>query len=155
MKIRIFSISKVRQSFILEGEEEYLQRLKSIAAIERVELSVDAPSSLPEQEIMKREARAAIAKFRKDEYVIVLDETGKELTSRTFAAMLDQRMQRGQQGIAFVIGGAFGTDPELKKRADAVISLSRLTFPYQLTRLILVEQLYRAFSILKGIPYHK
>ena len=155
MKIRILSPSRTKQSFILQGEEEYLKRLRSFAQIERIEIPVSAPSSLPERDVMKMERDAISSRVRKDEFLIVLDEKGKELTSPAFASFLDRRMQSGDSRLAFIIGGAFGIDPALKKSADFTLSLSTLTFPYQLTRLILIEQLYRAFSILKGIPYHK
>ena len=155
MKIRILSPSKVRQSFILEGEQEYLKRLKREADIERVEIEVSVPSSLPEPDAMKREAEALLGRIRDDEMLIVLDERGRQMSSPELAALLDERMRGGQSKFCFVIGGAYGLDESVRKRASVVLSLSKLTFPYQLTRLILIEQLYRALSIIRGQPYHK
>lgn len=155
MKIRIISPSKVRQPFIIEGENEYIKRLTPYAQIERVELAVTASSALPPSEVMKQEAGALMARIDKTEVLIALDEHGKEMSSRDFSAWLESESSSGHSRYCFIIGGAHGLDDQIKKKSSLVLSLSRLTYPYQLTRLVLIEQLYRAITMIKGIPYHK
>ena len=156
MKLRIISALKVRQKFVLDGEAEYLKRMKKLGDIELVEIgSKDSSSSIPAAELMKKEAQAFSTRIKEGDFVVALDEHGKEMTSHEFAALLQEQMNRATPAVSFILGGAFGIDPDLKKRARLTISLSRLTFPYQLCRLVLVEQIYRAFTIIRGIPYHK
>ncbi|NMC62554.1 MAG: 23S rRNA (pseudouridine(1915)-N(3))-methyltransferase RlmH [SAR324 cluster bacterium] len=155
MKIRILSVSKTKQGFIEDGEEEYLKRIRSFASIERIEIGVASSSSLSQTELLSKEAQQLLSKIRKDEFLIVLDEHGKEFNSKQFASYLYDKQKEGVSKFCFVIGGAYGLDKKIKEKAKIMLSLSRLTFPYQLTRLILIEQLYRAFSIIAGNPYHK
>lgn len=155
MRISVISVGKIKQKFVKEGEREYLERLQSEHKIELIELGVDHPASLPEVEIKSKEAKQLLASVKDNQVVITLDENGETMTSQEFAAFLGAKMNQGQPNIAFIIGGAYGLDPSVKKRAEKSISLSRMTFTYQMSRLILVEQLYRASMILKGSPYHK
>lgn len=156
MRIAIISVGKVRQHFIQEGELEYLKRLKGTPlAPSFVELGLDAPESMSPAEIKEREALELLKKLDSFDYVIVLDERGKQLSSKDFAGHLDQQMQRGVRSLAFVIGGSFGLSEKIRQRANYVLSLSELTLPHQLTRLVLVEQMYRAHTIMRGISYHK
>ncbi len=155
IKIRIISAGKTRQKHLAQGEEDYIRRTSSFMKIDRLELGMEAASSLSESEAKKREGAAILDKLKPDEFVIVLDEQGVEMSSRKLAAFFEDKTQRGISAFCFIIGGACGLDESVKKRAGLILSLSRLTFPYQLTRLILIEQLYRAFTIMKGIRYHK
>lgn len=155
MKISVLSVSRVKQRFIREGEEEYLARLKGQYKLELVELGMDHPASLPEAEVKQREAKRLLGMLKDTQWIVALDERGDTLTSSEFSALLDSKMTQGTSQMVFIIGGAYGLDDSVKKRADRLISLSRMTFTYQMTRLILIEQLYRACTILKGSPYHK
>jgi len=155
MKIRILSVSKIREDFIRKGEDEYLKRLKSFVQLERIEIGADFSSSLSETQILAKEAELILSKLKKDEFLIILDENGKDFTSHEFASYLDDKMLHGVSNFCFVIGGAFGLDKTVKKEAGLLLSLSHMTFPYQISHLLLIEQLYRAFTVIKGIPYHK
>jgi 23S rRNA (pseudouridine1915-N3)-methyltransferase len=153
MRIKIISVGKIKQSFVHEGEQEYLTRMKSFAQLSLLE--VPTSTELPETQMKQAEAAAVLGKIESSDYFVVLDERGKQLSSKDFAALLQNQMNQGTSNFCFAIGGASGWDESVRKEADLVLSLSAMTFPYQMTRLILVEQLYRAMTILKGIPYHK
>ncbi len=155
MKITILSVGRVRQSFVREGEQEYLKRLKGAMPVELVELGLEAPESLGPQQVQEREAKELLKKLDAFEYVVVLDERGKTPNSHQFCDLLQKRMNAGTRSLVFVIGGAFGFSNAIRERADHVVSLSALTFPHQITRLILIEQLYRSHTLMKGISYHK
>ena len=152
-RIKILSVGKIKQDFVLAGEQEYLTRLKSFADIRLVE--VPAQSEHPEAAMKELEAKAALSKIDQGEYLIVLDERGKSRTSPEFAEWLQGLLNQGRSQICFAIGGSFGWEQSIKEKAQAVISLAPMTFTYQMTRLILIEQIYRAMTILKGIAYHK
>lgn len=156
MKISVFNVGKVRQSFIKDGEQEYLKRLQSTPlALSLVELGLDAPDSLTPAEVQEREATELLKRLETFDYVVVLDERGKRLSSKGFAALIDKQLVSGTRSIAFAIGGAFGFSEKVRQRASYVLSLSDMTFPHQLSRLVLVEQIYRAYTLLQGIAYHK
>jgi 23S rRNA (pseudouridine1915-N3)-methyltransferase len=106
-------------------------------------------------EVQEREALELLRKLDSFDYVFALDERGKQLSSKDFARQLEKQMQTGVRSLAFVIGGAFGLSEKIRQRANYVLSLSELTLPHQLTRLVLVEQLYRAHTIMRGVSYHK
>jgi len=156
MRITVISVGKVRQQFIQEGEQEYLKRLRgSPLAITLVELGLEAPESMSPSEVQEREAVELLKKLDSFDYVIVLDERGKQLSSKDFTRQIEKQMQTGVRSLAFVIGGAFGLSERIRHRASYVLSLSELTLPHQMTRLMLVEQIYRAHTIMRGISYHK
>ncbi|NDC38307.1 MAG: 23S rRNA (pseudouridine(1915)-N(3))-methyltransferase RlmH [Proteobacteria bacterium] len=153
MDFKILTCAKIRQQFVLEGEAEYLKRLKPWAKVRMEEVEVS--SKLPEAELKRKEADAVLSRIERGEFFIALDERGKELSSEQLARFIESKMQSGHSRFVFGVGGAAGWDESVRTAAGFVLSLSKLTFPYQLTRLILVEQLYRALSIIKGQPYHK
>jgi 23S rRNA (pseudouridine1915-N3)-methyltransferase len=155
MKLVILSVGKVRQSFIREGEAEYLQRIKGSFQLEVAELGLDAPDSLSPEEVKEREAKEILKKLNAFDFVIALDERGKRLTSEKFAELLGTRMTSGTRSVCILIGGAYGFAESVRQQADYVLSLSDLTLPHQLARLVVVEQCYRAFTMMKGIRYHK
>jgi 23S rRNA (pseudouridine1915-N3)-methyltransferase len=156
MKVTILNVGKVRQHFIQEGEQEYLKRLRGTPlAITLVELGLEAPESLSAAEVQEREAVEVLKKLEAFDFVIVLDERGKQSSSKEFAVLIDKQMQVGVRSLAFVIGGAHGFSEKIRQRANYVLSLSLLTMPHQLTRLVLVEQIYRVHTIMRGISYHK
>ena len=139
-RIRILAVGKVRKSWVQEGVSLYLKRLPGLVVTELRDST------------MAKEAEAIAAALRPDERLVLLTEEGTTYTSVAFAQQL---RDSGSQRLAFVIGGAEGLDPALKARANWRLSLSPMTFPHELARLLLLEQLYRASSILQGGPYHK
>ncbi len=139
-RIRILAVGKVRKSWVQEGVSLYLKRLPGLVVTELRDST------------MAKEAEAIAAALRPDERLALLTEEGTTYTSVAFAQQL---RDSGSQRLAFVIGGAEGLDPALKARASWRLSLSPMTFPHELARLLLLEQLYRASSILQGGPYHK
>lgn len=155
MRIVVLSVGRIRQRFVREGEAEYLQRIRGCFSVELVELGLDAPESLSPAEVQSREGEEVLKRVSSYDHVVVLDERGKSMTSPQFGEFLQMRMNAGTKSICFVIGGAFGFSEKVRQRANSILSLSSLTFPHQMTRLILVEQLYRAFTLMKGISYHK
>ncbi len=155
MKIKILTMGKLRQDFIKKGEEEYLQRLRSWIQLDIRELPNERFSGLPESVLKEKEAALLFENVSPTDFLIVLDEHGKTFDSKAFSGIIEKRMQQGHGHTIFAIGGPFGWDPLVTERAGLVVSLSALTFPYQLTRLILIEQLYRALTLIKRIPYHK
>ena len=153
LTVRIFSIGKIKQKFVLEGEKEYLTRIKSPFRVELIEIPSDTKGS-PE-EIMKREAEALRLKVGPREKLFLLCEDGKQFTSHTFSALIEKDMTEGVSNMSLAIGGAYGWDKQFRKEASFTLSLSPMTFPFQMTRLILIEQLYRAHTLINNIPYHK
>jgi 23S rRNA (pseudouridine1915-N3)-methyltransferase len=143
-RIRILAVGKVRKGWVREGVELYRKRLPGLAI---VELRDAGP---------EREAAAIRAELRRDEQLVVLSEEGQTLGSRALASRLAQLQSGGEASrLAFAIGGADGLAPALRSEASWRLSLSPLTFPHELARLLLLEQLYRAQSILQGSPYHR
>ncbi|PKR77404.1 23S rRNA (pseudouridine(1915)-N(3))-methyltransferase RlmH [Halalkalibacillus sediminis] len=159
MNITIISVGKLKEKYLKQGIDEYLKRLKSYAKVKIEEIPDEqAPDHLSEadEEIIKnKEGEKILTKLSTDTYVITLEIEGKMLTSEKFAAKLDELATYGKSKIAFVIGGSLGLSEEVKKRSDLVVSFSKMTYPHQLMRLILLEQVYRAFRINRGEPYHK
>ena len=158
MKIKIYVIGKSK-SFYEMGSEEYIKRLSSYAQIEVVELKDESlPDNPHESEIKKakdNEGKRVLTKLSDKEYLIALDLNKKELSSEEFAKYISNKLESNGSKISFVIGGSYGLSDELKARVNDSVSLSTLTFPHQLARLILLEQLFRAFKILNNETYHK
>lgn len=153
MTIRVIMVGKTSQPYVREGLEVYLGRLVHYARVEWNELP-DSRTRNTAADTLRLEAELILGRIRKEENVILLDEAGESLSSRQFAQWLQKRMNSGIRSLVLVVGGAHGFDPELKRRADGMLSLSSMTFPHDLVRLVLAEQLYRAFTILKGEQYH-
>ncbi|KYD21139.1 23S rRNA (pseudouridine(1915)-N(3))-methyltransferase RlmH [Parageobacillus toebii] len=159
MHIHIISVGKLKEKYLMQGIEEYKKRLSSYAKVDIIEVPDEkAPEHLSEQEmeqIKQREGERILAKIPNDAYVIALAIEGKMKSSEQFAASLDKLATYGKSKIAFIIGGSLGLSKQVMQRADEALSFSKMTFPHQLMRLILLEQIYRAFRINRGEPYHK
>ena len=159
MNISIISVGKLKEKYLKSGIEEYTKRLGSYTKINEIEVADEkAPEQLSEADmeiVKKKEAERIMAKISPDAYVIALAIDGKMKTSEQLAKDIQSLMTYGRSKIVFVIGGSLGLHDEVLKRADEKLSFSKMTFPHQLMRLILVEQVYRAFRIMKGEPYHK
>ena len=158
MTIKIYAIGKIKD-FYKSGVDEYIKRLSGYVKIEVVELKDDSISDKPSiSEITKakdNEGKRVLSLLKNNEYLIGLDLNKKEYDSEGFAKYLSEKLVDNGASISFVIGGSYGLSDELKNRLNSSITLSKLTFPHQLARLILLEQIYRAFKILNNETYHK
>ncbi len=159
MKIKIYAIGHLKEAYLKQGINEYLERLKPYTQVEIIEVndeSIVQNPSLKEIEIAKdKEGQKILKLLKNDEYVIGLDLVKKQPTSPEFAKYLEDKFVLGGSNISFVIGGSYGLSEELKKRCQDRIGLSNMTFLHQMTRLILLEQIYRAFKINRNEVYHK
>jgi len=154
VKIFVICIGKTHSSFLKEGIGIYLDRLKHYTKLEYLELP-DVPSKGLLADVLKqKEGEIILKNIRNDDYLLLLDEKGEEYSSREFSVLLQKRMNSGVKQLVLVIGGAFGFSKEVYQRADGKISFSRMTFSHEMIRLLLVEQLYRGYTILKGEGYH-
>ncbi len=155
MKITLLFIGKTDQEYLREGMREYLKRLKRHASIQVVEVPVQKKwNRLPENTRKDMEAEAIIKHHAKHDLCVLLDERGKQFNSPGFAKYLAGLMNRATRSVLFVVGGPYGFSDKLESLPHEKMSLSPMTFSHQMIRLFFVEQLYRAFSIIKGEPYH-
>ncbi len=159
MKITIVAVGKLKEKYLKQGIAEYTKRLGAYAKVEIIEVPDEkAPENMSEadQETVKRkEGERIVSKISQDAYVISLEIMGQMLTSEKFAEKLEKLMISGKSKIVFVIGGSLGLSQEVMDRSDYAMSFSKMTFPHQLMRLVLVEQVYRGYRIIRGEPYHK
>ena len=159
MKIKIVTVGKLKEKYLKDGIAEYSKRLSRFANLEMIELAdektPDRASDSENQKILELEGTRILSKIGDRDFVIVLAIEGKILSSEEFSKQLEQAPINGFSTLTFVIGGSLGLSPQIKKRANLSISFGRLTLPHQLMRLVLVEQIYRAFTIQQGSPYHK
>ncbi|MGP7818847.1 23S rRNA (pseudouridine(1915)-N(3))-methyltransferase RlmH [Niallia sp. 01092] len=159
MNISIITVGKLKEKYLKQGIEEYTKRLSSYSKIEIIEVPDEkAPEILSDAEmeqVKKKEGERILAKVAADAHVIALAIEGKQKSSEELADTLDKLATYGKSKVTFIIGGSLGLSDEVLKRADDKLSFSKMTFPHQLMRLILVEQVYRAFRINRGEPYHK
>ena len=152
MKLSILSVGKAHESYIKEGVEQFTKR---IAHYYPIDWQLIPPSKLTEPtQIKKAEAASILKSLAVTDVLILLDETGKMLSSPGLAKLIQQKANQSAQRVVFLIGGAYGVDEEIKKRANFTWSLSELVFPHMLVRLLLSEQVYRACSILANEKYH-
>ncbi len=155
MNIDLIVTGKTNVSYIMEGVAEYEKRLIRYIRFRIVVLpEVKNASSLTPNLLKQREAEAMLLKFQEYDRIILLDEKGKECTSEEFAVRLERMMSSGLRNVAFVVGGAYGFDECIYRVAQEKISISKMTFSHQMIRLLFIEQLYRAMTILRGEPYH-
>lgn len=155
MKIVLLQIGKTDRDYLVAGVDDFSKRVSRLAPFEIITVpDIKNRKSLNISEQIKKEGEAIRSKLSKGDYIILLDERGKSLSSIQFAETLDSLFQSSSKRIVFVIGGPYGLDQNLRKEADRILSLSKMTFSHQLVRLLFVEQLYRALSILGGLPYH-
>ena len=159
MKIRIIAIGKIKENYLKEGITNYLTKLKRYADVCICEVNDSPiPDNPNESEIEKAkstECERALKLIKPSDYLITLDLNKKEMDSEEFATYLDKALERSGANLTFIIGGSYGLSDEVKKRANDAISLSKMTFLHQMTRLILLEQIYRAFKINAHEIYHK
>ena len=153
MTIKIISPGKTKMSFISEGIQLYLKRLQHYLPVEYVEIKELKTQSNVEAQ-RKSENDLMLKQIKPTDFVVLLDEKGKEFSSIKFADWLQQAINKNPRAIVFVIGGAYGFDATMRERANTIITLSSLTFTHEFARLIFTEQLYRAMTILRNEGYH-
>lgn len=155
MKISLVCIGRTDDKYIKEGIDKYLKRLKHYISFQLVELSdIKNVKNMSEEQQREKEGELLMKQIRNPDFVVLLDEWGKEFRSVEFAVYLEQKMVSSCSHLVFMIGGPYGFADQIKERANFSLSLSRMTFSHQMIRLFFVEQLYRAFSIMRGEPYH-
>ena len=155
MNITFAVVGKTFDDYLKTGENIYLKRLKKYVKIEMIEVpQVKKPGGYKPSEQKKHEAKYLKKHIQKSDYIILLDESGEQYKSEQFAKKLQTLMNLGTKNLLFIAGGPYGFDDEIINKANTKLSLSRMTFSHQMLRLIFLEQLYRAFTIIKGEPYH-
>ncbi len=159
MKITVLAVGKIKEKFFVQALEEYAKRLGRYCTLEMIavedEPTPDHASEKQEKQILEREGERLLARLPREAYVIALAIRGKMLDSPGLAAFMEARALEGKSQLVFVIGGSLGLSEAVMERADYALSFSLMTFPHQLMRVILLEQIYRAFRITRGEPYHK
>lgn len=152
MRIRLILVGRSERGFVADGQNAYLERLSRTVPVEVVVLPEAGRGDAAYQR--RVESQRILETLRPGERVVVLDERGRSMGSEAFARQLGTWRDQGVRQVAFVIGGAYGMEDAVRERADLVLALSAMTFPHQLVRVLFAEQLYRAFAILQGSPYH-
>jgi 23S rRNA (pseudouridine1915-N3)-methyltransferase len=159
VNISIITVGKLKEKYLKQGIDEYLKRLSAYAKMDIIEVPDEkAPEELSDTEMIQvkqKEGERILAKIHPDAHVIALAIEGKMKSSEELAETIDKLATYGKSKIAFVIGGSLGLSQEVLQRADEKLSFSKMTFPHQLMKLVLLEQVYRAFRINRGEPYHK
>jgi 23S rRNA (pseudouridine1915-N3)-methyltransferase len=155
MKLQLIWVGKTRKAAIKTLTDEYLERLKNFARLEMIELRDRDDVGGDRDKILEKEAEEILKRSEAGGFLVVLDEKGQQMDSFQLADFLDRHRNIGTRQITFVIGGHFGLADTIKQRADLRLSLSRMTFTHELARVFLMEQVYRAFAILHGLPYQK
>ncbi|TSD67801.1 23S rRNA (pseudouridine(1915)-N(3))-methyltransferase RlmH [Inquilinus sp. KBS0705] len=155
MKITFITVGKTEDAYLKEGIEKYVKRLKHYTKLELAEIpELKNTKALTEEQQKTKEAELILKKVNRTDHLILLDENGVEFTSVQFANYINKRAVSSSANLVFVVGGPYGFDQSVYQRANDKLSLSRMTFSHQMVRLFFVEQLYRAYTIIKGEPYH-
>lgn len=159
MKITIVCVGKIKERFYRDALDEYAKRLSKYCKFEIIEVAdektPDKASPVEEEQIKEKEAARILSKIKPDAYVCTLEIAGKQLSSTELADWIEKSAIGGKSQICFVIGGSLGLHASVLARSDYALSFSKMTFPHQLMRVILSEQIYRAFRIINNEPYHK
>ena len=159
MKITLITVGKIKEKYLRDAVAEYSKRLSRYCKLEIIEVAdektPDQASKTVEENIRAKEGERILKYIRDDMYVITLEIGGRMLSSEEFAEKIETLGVQGKSSIAFVIGGSIGLGKEVLKRSDYALSFSKMTFPHQLMRVVLLEQVYRGYRIISGEPYHK
>ena len=159
MKIKIVTVGKLKEKYLKDGIAEYSKRISRFAKLEMIELAdektPDKASEIENQKILETEGARILSKIGERDFVLVLAIEGKTFSSEEFSKQLEEASIKGYSTLTFIIGGSLGLAASVKNRANLSVSFGRLTLPHQLMRLVLIEQIYRAFTIQQGSPYHK
>ena len=155
MKVKLICVGKTISKYLIEGENEYLQRLSHYNNVEKIEIpEIKNAKNLSKEQIKKTEGDLILKQIQSTDTVVLLDENGTAFSSVKFADFIQKKFNSGGKNLVFIIGGAYGFSDEIYAMANDKISLSKMTFSHQMVRLFFLEQLYRGFTILKGEPYH-
>ena len=158
MKVKIISVGKLKEKYLKDGISEYVKRLSRFAQVELIELvdekTPDNASEKENEQILSKEGQRILAKLSERDFVFAMAIEGKLISSEGLSETFERAMQQSST-LVFIIGGSLGLAPQVKKRANELISFGRITLPHQLMRLVLAEQIYRGFMIREGSPYHK
>lgn len=155
MKINLIVVGKTHKSFLTEGENEYLKRLRKYIQFEKIEIpDLKNAKKMTQTQIKEEEGRLILSKINPNGLVVLLDDKGKSYSSVEFSSWMQNQMNRGYKHLTFVVGGAYGFSSGVYQKANQKISLSKMTFSHQMVRLFFIEQLYRGFTILNNEPYH-
>lgn len=159
MNVRIIGVGKIKEKYIQQGIMEFEKRLKGYCNLEIIEVKDEkSPENLSDKEmeiVKQKEGERILSKIPQNSYVISLEITGKQLSSEDLSKMMEDLMVNGINDITFLIGGSLGLSKEISEKSHFKLSFSKMTFPHQLMRLILLEQIYRGFKIMNGETYHK
>jgi len=159
MKITLITVGKIKEQYLKDAIAEYQKRLGAYCKLEIVEVAdektPDNASEVVEEQIRSKEGERILKYIKDDAYVITLEINGKQLSSEELADKIQKLGVRGTSHIMFIIGGSIGLGKEVMKRSNFALSFSKMTFPHQLMRVILLEQVYRGYRIINGEPYHK
>ncbi|RHQ57785.1 23S rRNA (pseudouridine(1915)-N(3))-methyltransferase RlmH [Dorea sp. AF24-7LB] len=159
MKITIITVGKIKEKYLKDAIAEYSKRLSRYCKLEILEVAdektPDGASEIVEENIREKEGERTLKLIKEDAYVITLEISGKMLTSEELADRIETLGIQGKSHLVFVIGGSIGLGREVLRRSDYALSFSKMTFPHQLMRVILLEQIYRSYRIINGEPYHK
>lgn len=156
MKIKIIALGKIKEKFLKDGIDEFLKRLTPYANVEIIELTpVEIKNEHLTERALDEEGEKILSLIKPQSYVITMEINGKQFSSEEFAKRIDELTNEGQSEIIFIIGSSCGISQRVSARANLKMSMSKMTFLHQFARLILVEQIYRAFKIIKGETYHK
>ncbi|MBN1560019.1 23S rRNA (pseudouridine(1915)-N(3))-methyltransferase RlmH [candidate division KSB1 bacterium] len=155
MKIRLILVGEIENKPLRALTELYCERINHYSALRIDTIKPERIKSMPGAELLKREGEKILAKLLASDYNVVWDKGGKQLTSQEFADFFNQLAGQSRKQVTFIIGGPLGIAEEIQKRADARLSLSKMTFPHELAAVMLLEQIYRAQTILRGEHYHK
>ncbi len=159
MNITLITVGKIKEKFLRDAIDEYSKRLSKYCKLEIIEVSdektPDNASEKEELQIKEKEGIQILSKIKDNAYVIAMDLKGKTLSSEEFSSFIDNCGIQGNSNLVFVIGGSLGLSKDVLNRANYKLCFSKMTFPHQLFRVMLLEQIYRGFRIMKGEPYHK
>ena len=156
MKIKIIALGKIKESFLKDGVSEFLKRLTPYCPTEIIELTpIEIRDENLKTKILDEEGEIILSHIKPDSYIITLEINGKQLSSKDFASKINEINMSGVNDLVFVIGSSYGLSQTVSARADFKLSISKMTFLHQFARLLLIEQIYRAFKIIKGEKYHK
>lgn len=156
MKIKIIALGKIKEKFLKDGIDEFLKRLTSYASVEILELpAIEIKDENLIQKVLEQEGEKILSNIKPNSYVITMEILGKQLSSEDFAKKINEITISGVSELVFIIGSSYGIAQSVSQRADFKLSISKMTFLHQFARLLIVEQIYRAFKILKNETYHK
>ncbi|HBR16603.1 MAG: hypothetical protein A3G39_06655 [Deltaproteobacteria bacterium RIFCSPLOWO2_12_FULL_43_16] len=154
MKIVLIAVGRIKKDYIKTGAAEYVKRIKRYSPVEIVETKEEAAvAAIPTLKILDKEAKRILENIKEGDFIIALGDKSKQYTSAGFAEFINKLSATGKRRICLIVGGAYGLHPSILEGADLILSLSQMTLPHELARLVLLEQVYRAFTILRNEPY--